>query len=91
MPFEMTVHDAFTERLDDGGMRVWSRGEDITDPAIVDRLRGNPYVVQRWVDDPAPEPEPEPSKAPAGKPALNAASASKPANPAPASAPAAAS
>jgi hypothetical protein len=89
MPFEMTVHDAFTERLDDGGMRVWSRGEDITDPAIVDRLRGNPYVVQRWVDDPVPEPEP--SKAPAGKPALNAASASKPANPAPASAPAAAS
>jgi hypothetical protein len=88
MPFEMTVHDAFTERFDDGGMRVWSRGEDITDPAIVDRLRNNPEVirnlVQRWVDDPPAPPEKAEKPTKADAPSKSATSA-------PASAPAAAS
>lgn len=62
MPFEMTVQEAFTERLPGGAMRVWSRGEEISDPVVVDRLRGNPHVVQRWEDDPPPAPvvAPEP-------------------------------
>ena len=60
MPFEMTIQEAFTERLPGGAMRVWSRGEEITDPVVVDRLRGNPHVVQRWENDPPPAPEPAP-------------------------------
>lgn len=63
MPFEMTVQEAFTERLPGGAMRVWSRGEEISDPVVVDRLRGNPHVVQRWENDPPPPPEPAPEPA----------------------------
>lgn len=52
MPFELIVQSAFTERLDGGGMRIRRAGEHITDPEHVEALRGQPHVVQVWVDEP---------------------------------------
>ena len=56
MPFELTAHDPYTERLPDGAEKKWNAGEDVSDPDAVARLFDNPFFVKRWVDDVAAKP-----------------------------------
>ncbi len=56
MPYHLTAHEPYTERLEGNTVRIWKAGEDVTDPAAIKRLSGHPYFVRHWVDDPAPIP-----------------------------------